>query len=105
VPSHDDAAAEYRFFRVQCGESLAFRGRKNVLNQSGPLLVEIVPDFLPIECVDTGDCSICGMEPVTRLFALVTASTKRAFILVPACRAMPVYVLLPSDSLKERRRF
>jgi hypothetical protein len=58
VTSHDDAAAEYRFFRVQCGESVAFSGRKNVLNQSAPLLVEIVPDFLPIECVDTGNCSI-----------------------------------------------
>jgi hypothetical protein len=36
-------------------ESLAFSGRKNVLNQSAPVLVEFVPDFLPIECVDTGN--------------------------------------------------
>src|SRR6266704_4898115 len=83
VPSHDDAAAEYGLLRIQSGESPAFVGRENALKQSATLLVQILPDLLPIECVDTGDRLISEDGAMTLFFVIVASSTKRVFMLVP----------------------
>ena len=55
VPCHDHAAPEYGLPRIQGSERLAFTGREDALEQSASLLVQILSDLLPIECVNAGD--------------------------------------------------